>query len=51
MEVKGSEEADKATKQTTDMPNMITTRLPYTDSYLTIRGYKLQIAEGVEKQY
>ena len=35
--IKGNEEADKAAKQAIDMPGMTTTRLPYTDYYLTIR--------------
>ena len=34
--IKGSE-ADKAVKQTTDMPGMTAKRLPYTDYYLIIR--------------
>ena len=32
-----NEEADKATKQAIDMPRVTTTRIPYTDYYLTIR--------------
>ena len=36
-EIKGNEEADKATKQVTVMPGMTMTRLPHTDYYLTIR--------------
>ena len=35
--IKGNEEADKAAKEATDMPGVITTRLPYTDYYQTIR--------------
>ena len=35
--IKGNEEADKAAKQAIDMPGITTTRLPYTDYYLTIR--------------
>ena len=35
--VKGNEEADKTAKQLIDIPDMATTRLPYTDYYLTIR--------------
>ena len=35
--VKGNEEANKAAKQAIDIPGMTTTRLPYTDYYLTIR--------------
>ena len=35
--IKGNEEADKAAKEATDMPGLITTRLPYTDYYQTIR--------------
>ena len=37
MVIKGNEEADKAAKEATDMPGLITTRLPYTDYYQTIR--------------
>ena len=37
MTIKGNEEADKAAKQTMDMPGMTTTRLPHTDYYPTIR--------------
>ena len=36
-ETKGYEKADKAAKQAIDMPEMTTTRLPYTDYYLTFR--------------
>ena len=36
--IKGNEEADKAEKQTIDMPGMTTKRLSYTDYYyFTIR--------------
>ena len=35
--IKGNEEADKAAKEAIYMPGMITTRLPYTDYYQTIR--------------
>ena len=35
--IKGNEEADKAAKQAIDLQGMTTTRLPYTDYYLTIR--------------
>ena len=35
--IKGNEEADKAAKQAIAMPGLITTRLPHTDYYLTIR--------------
>ena len=34
--IKGNEETDKATTQAIDMSGMTTTRLPYTDNYLTI---------------
>ena len=37
IEVKGNEEADRAAKQAIDIPGMTTTRLSYTDHYLTIR--------------
>ena len=37
MGIKGNEEVDKAAKQAIDIPGMTTTRLPYTDFYLTIR--------------
>ena len=40
MGIEGNEEADKAAKQAIDMPGMITTWLPYTDYYLTIRRTK-----------
>ena len=35
--IKKNEEADKAEKQTIDIPGMTKTRQPYTDYYLTIR--------------
>ena len=35
--IKGNEEADKAEKQAIDILGMTTTRLPYTNYYLTIR--------------
>ena len=35
--IKGNREADKASKQGIDMPEMTTTRLPHTDNYVTIR--------------
>ena len=35
--MKENEEANKATKQAIDMPRMATTKLPYTNYYLTIR--------------
>ena len=35
--VKRNEDADQAAKEATEMPGLVTTRLPYTDYYLTIR--------------
>ena len=35
--IKGNEEANQAAKRAMDMSRMSTTRLPYTDYYLTIR--------------
>ena len=35
--IKGIEEADKAAKQTIDMPDMTMIGLPHTDYFLTIR--------------
>ena len=39
VDIEGKEnvEADRSPKQAIGMPGMITTRLPYTDTYLTIR--------------
>ena len=35
--IKGNKEADKAAKQAIDMQRMTTTKLPYTEYYLTTR--------------
>ena len=40
MGIKGNKEADKTAKYTIGMPGVITTRLPYTDYYLTNRRAK-----------
>ena len=40
--IKGNEEADKAAKQVIDMPRMTTTKLTYTDYYLTRRARKTE---------
>ena len=40
MGIKENEEADKAAKQAIDIPGMTSTRIPYTDYYLTIRRAK-----------
>ena len=37
MGIKGNKEKDKAAKEAIDIPGLITTRLSYTDYYLTIR--------------
>ena len=37
MGIRGNEEADKSAKEATDMPGVISNRLPYTDYYQTIR--------------
>ena len=36
--IKGNEETEKAAKQAIDMPGLTTSRLLYTDYYLTKRG-------------
>ena len=38
--IKGNEEPDKVAKQAIDLPGMTTSKLPYTDYYLTIRRAK-----------
>ena len=41
--IKGNEKADRAAKQAIDIPEM-TTRLPYTEYFLTIRKFLMSIS-------
>ena len=49
MGIKGNEKADKAAKQAIDIPDMTTTRLPYTDYYLPSGGLGTPKGKGYWK--